>query len=122
MNNAESIHTDAVQRQIDALRVNGPWRTTSSTWRRARYTSEVLDAPLTAETRSRKLAGLGHLFDGAIFRRPNLPPVVSPSVSSNASGEAVGDSPHYLLDRIGRDRLVSGSSAFRPWYHALSLR
>ena len=72
MSNAESIQpdTDAVQRQIDALRVNGPWAHDIVDLAKGELYSEVLDAPLTAETRSRKLAGLGHLFDGAIFGGP----------------------------------------------------
>src|SRR5262245_57431986 len=72
MSNAESIqpHTDVVQRHIDALRVNGPWAHDIVDLAKGELYSEVLDAPLTAEARSRKLAGLGHLFDGAIFGGP----------------------------------------------------
>ena len=64
MSNDESIQpdTDAVQRHIDALRVNGPWAHDIVDLAKGELYSEVLDAPLTAETRSRKLAGLGHLF------------------------------------------------------------
>jgi hypothetical protein len=72
MSNAESIQpdTDAVQRQIDALRVNGPWAHDIVDLAKGELHSEVLNAPLTAEARSRKLAGLGHLFGGAIFGGP----------------------------------------------------
>jgi hypothetical protein len=72
MSAAESIQPDldAVQRHIDALRANGPWAHDIVDLAKGKLYSDVLDAPLTEAARSRKLAGLGHLFDGTIFGGP----------------------------------------------------
>jgi hypothetical protein len=60
----------ALRRELEALRVDGPWAHDVIDLPGGQLHSDALRVPLTASTRSLRLAGLSHLFDGSIFGEP----------------------------------------------------
>jgi hypothetical protein len=68
--NSLPIKGDALRRQTDKLRADGPWAHDIVDLSKRELVSEVHSGPISAATRSSRLANLGHLFDGSIFGGP----------------------------------------------------
>jgi hypothetical protein len=67
---ALSSKNDALRRAVDKLRATGPWAHHIIDAAKGQIVSDVLSQPLTAATRTRRLARFGHLFEGSIFGAP----------------------------------------------------